>query len=83
MSSIKRDYDNIHSQPNYEKDAYIDKLYNELLFAHEKIKKLGKRYRKAKKIAKDNFDILQRGNLFNINVGLYRKTVRIKFFIGT
>jgi len=44
MSSIKRDFDYIHTKTILEKDQYIDKIYNELVYADAKSKRLIRKY---------------------------------------
>ena len=56
ISTIKKEYDQIHHKTDHEKDLYIDRMYGELLYAHNRLKKLKSRYKKAKQMAKDNYE---------------------------
>jgi len=59
FNTIKIDYDTIKLRNEHQKELFIDRVYNELIVTTTKYKKVLQKYRKAKKVAKKNFERYQ------------------------
>jgi hypothetical protein len=49
------DYDTIRNKDEHQKDSFMDMIYNELIFTDSKLRRIIRKYKKAKSIAKRNY----------------------------